>query len=244
MTTMGKAPPPTPRVCVVIPTFNEKENVAPLLDQLRNSRMEGEQVLFVDDSSPDGTAAVIKEAAAKEDWIHLVSRDSKKGIGSAYIHGFREALSNYQPDVLVEMDGDLQHPPSMIAALVGGLGGGADVSIASRYVRGGRSRGWGFRRRSVSQGANWLSRNMLRLGVKDCTSGFRAYRKRAAQKLVNSKLPGSGFEFQVAALFTLKPDMKMVEVPYTFEARKAGKSKLGVKEVVRFSVYLFWLALG
>lgn len=236
------AKPPT-KVCVVIPTYNERENLGTLLEGIRASRLEGEQVLFVDDSSPDGTADVIKEAAAREDWIHLLSRPSKKGIGSAYLDGFREALSTLQSDVIVEMDADLQHPPAVIPALVKALGSGADVAIASRYVKGGGAMGWGFVRSLVSKGANWQTRTFLGLDVKDCTSGFRAY-KRAAQKLVNAKLPTSGFEFQVIALHALKGDMKMVEVPYTFEVRKAGESKLGPRDIVRFFLYVIWVALG
>jgi dolichol-phosphate mannosyltransferase len=237
------AKPPT-KVCVVIPTYNEKENLGTLLDGIRASRLEGEQVLFVDDSSPDGTAELIKEAASREDWIHLLSRSSKKGIGSAYLDGFKEALSTLQPDVIVEMDADLQHPPAVIPSLVKATEAGADVAVASRYVKGGGSRGWGFARRLVSKGANWQTRTFLGLGVKDCTSGFRAYKKRAVQKLLSAKVPTSGFEFQVIALHALKDGMKMVEVPFIFEVRKAGESKLGIKDIVRFFFYVTWVALG
>ncbi|HUI86844.1 MAG TPA: polyprenol monophosphomannose synthase [Nitrososphaerales archaeon] len=235
---------PPSKVCMVIPTYNEKENVGPLLERIGSIRKEGQEVLFVDDSSPDGTADLIREAAGREAWVHLYSRGSKKGIGSAYLEGFQEAIDRLQADVVVEMDADLQHPPEQIPALLQAVEGGADVAIGSRYVKGGGSRGWGSLRKLVSWGANWQARTFLRLGVNDCTSGFRAYRKRAAQKLISARLPATGFEFQVAALFALKTDMKMVEVPYVFDVRTAGKSKLGPKAVVRFFAYVVWTALG
>ena len=229
---------------MVIPTYNEKENVGPLLSRIEAFRQEGQDVLFVDDSSPDGTGQLIEEASGQKPWVHLYSRESKKGIGSAYLDGFREALGNLQADVVVEMDADLQHPPDVIPALLKAVEGGADVAIGSRYVKGGGSRGWGSFRKLVSWGANWQARTFLGLEVRDCTSGFRAYRKRAAQKLVVAKLPASGFEFQVAALHALKTDMKMTEVPYFFDVRRAGKSKLGPKAVLRFFFYVLWEALG
>lgn len=235
---------PPPKVCLVIPTFNEKENIGPLLERIWEFREQGQHVLFVDDSSPDGTGDFVRETAVREGWIHLYSRGFKKGIGSAYIDGFREALSNLQADIVVEMDADLQHPPEVVPMLVKAVETGADVAIGSRYVKGGGSKGWGTARKIVSRVANWQARTFLGLEIKDCTSGFRAYGKRAAQKLVSAKLPASGFEFQVAALHALKTDMKMVEVPYVFEVRKAGRSKLGPKAVLRFFFYVTRLALA
>ena len=200
-------------------------------------------MLFVDDSSPDGTGDVIKGISSSEPWVHLYSRASKKGIGSAYLEGFREAVTSLQADTVVEMDADLQHPPELVPALLMATEAGADVAIGSRYVKGGGSRHWGRFRRIVSWGANWEARTFLGLRVRDCTSGFRAYSRRAMDRLLAAKLPASGFEFQVAALHALKTDMKMVEVPYVFEVRKAGRSKLGPKAVVRFFFYVLWLGL-
>lgn len=239
--------PPTGNVCIVIPTYNEKESLGLLIEKIKSARVDDEQVLFVDDSSPDGTGDLIRQASSQEGggWIHLLSRKSKMGIGSAYLDGFREAMSNLRADIVVEMDADLQHPPAVIPELVNAVAlGGADVAVGSRYVKGGGSRGWGLSRRTVSKGANWLAHTFLGLQVRDCTSGFRAYRKSAAQKLVAAKLPASGFEFQVAALHALKDGFRFVEVPYTFEIRKAGVSKLKFKDIVRFLLYIIWEALG
>ncbi len=231
------------KICVVIPTYNERENLPNLLQKLREGRTKDEQILFVDDSSPDGTGALVLESAAKEPWIHLLSRESKKGIGSAYLDGFKHALATFDPDAVVEMDADLQHPPSLLPKLTDALGEGADVAIASRYVKGGSSRGWDFARRTVSRGANGMARWLLGLNVRDCTSGYRAYSRRATEILIAADLPTSGFEFQVAALHALKNDAKMVEVPYTFEVRTAGKSKLKVRDILRFFVYVLRTAL-
>lgn len=235
---------PPSKVCLVIPTYNERDNIGPLLERIRAFRREGQEVLFVDDSSPDGTGELIREAAGREGWVHLYSRESKRGIGSAYLEGFGEAISRLQADIVVEMDADMQHPPEAALVLVKAIEAGADVAIGSRYVKGGGSKGWGTFRRIVSWGANWQARTFLGLDVKDCTSGFRAYKKRVVQKLISAKLPASGFEFQVAALHALKTETRMVEVPYVFDARKAGKSKLGPKAVVRFFLYVTWVALG
>lgn len=229
--------------CVVVPTYNEVENVGPLVDRLKAAGVSGLQLLFVDDSSPDGTGEAVKKLAAENPWIHLLSRPAKKGIGTAYLDGFKEA-SKLNPDVVVEMDADLQHPPESLPKLLDAVRAGADVALGSRYVPGGKSRGWGLYRRVESRVANFYAKTVLSLPVRDCTSGFRAYKRRAADKLVAAELPASGFEFQVASLFLLKGDSKMTEVPYTFRARKAGKSKLGLKNVAQFFLYTLWLGLG
>jgi dolichol-phosphate mannosyltransferase len=232
------------KTCVVIPTYNEKENVGPLVDALRSARAADVEVLFVDDGSPDGTADRIRELAAHEPWVHLMVRDAKKGIGSAYRDGFRQAIETLNPDVLVEMDADLQHPPEELPGLLQALEGGADVAVASRYVRGGGIEGWGRGRRLVSAGANALARELLGLPVRDCTSGFRAYRKAAVAKIVEANLPANGFEFQVATLHLLKGEAKIVEVPYLFRQRMVGESKLGARDMARFLLSVLKMSLG
>jgi dolichol-phosphate mannosyltransferase len=232
------------KTCVVIPTYNEKENVGPLVDALRSARAADVEVLFVDDSSPDGTADRVRELAAREPWVHLMVRETKKGIGSAYRDGFRQAIETLDPDVLVEMDADLQHPPEALRGLLEAVEGGADVAVASRYVRGGGIEGWGRGRRLVSAGANALARGLLGLSVRDCTSGFRAYKKAAAAKIVQANLPAKGFEFQVATLHLLKGEVKVVEVPYFFRSRKVGESKLGARDMARFLLNVLRMSLG
>jgi len=221
-------------ICLVIPTYNEKANVRPVVEAIKGVNLHNLTLLFVDDNSPDGTGDEIRSIGRTEPWVKLLERDSKKGIGSAYTDGFSLALREEKPDVLIEMDADLQHPPQTLPVLLEAIERGADVAIASRYTKGGGTDQWGGVRRIVSMGANTFARVLLRLKVRDCTSGIRAYRRIAVERIVNSRLPAKGFEFQVATLYLLKTHMKMVEVPYSFGPRREGKSKLGVLDVIRF----------
>ena len=222
-------------VCVVIPTYNERENIRPLLERLRGIGVPDLQVLFVDDSSPDGTADEIRREMSSDASVHLLLRGGKQGIGSAHIEGFSEAIREHSADVLVEMDADLQHPPEKIPELLSSLASGSEVAVASRKVPGGGTVGWSLWRRTVSSGANLYARVMLGIPIRDCTSGFRALSKRAAQVLVESAFRAPEYYFQVASLYLLrKRGMKMVEVPFIFGERRSGRSKLGWAEFVRF----------
>jgi len=232
------------KTCVVVPTYNEKENVGGLVQKVKSLGVANLDLLFVDDSSPDRTQDAIREISGHEPWVKLLVRESKKGIGSAYCDGFRHASETIGPDVLVEMDADLQHPPSALPNLLRAIEAGADVAIASRYMQGGGVLGWGRGRQLVSKVANAYARFMLRLPVMDCTSGFRAYTKAAAARIVEASLPAKGFEFQVATLHLLKDSAKMVEVPYMFSPRRAGKSKLGPGDMARFFVRVLRLSFG
>jgi dolichol-phosphate mannosyltransferase len=228
---------------VVVPTYNEKESVKALLDELGRARSTDTVVMFVDDSSPDGTGELILEVARREQWVHLMVRPKKSGIGSAYQDGFAEAFARFGPSVLVEMDADLQHPPTTIASLVEAVDGGADVAVGSRYVEGGLILGVSRWRKLVSRGANAYARTLLRIPVRDATSGFRAYTRAAAEEVSVASLPAKGFEFQVATFRLLRSTAKMVEVPYTFAARTAGRSKLGLSDMARFIFAVLWYAL-
>ena len=231
------------KTCVVVPTYNERENVIALLEGLKREGVDGLEVVVVDDSSPDGTGEAVRSVSARDPSVHLLSRASKKGIGSAYVDGFSWALRNLDPDVIVEMDADLQHPPAMVGRLVHAVAQGADLAIASRYVEGGGTASWGRWRRTVSSTANGMARLMLGLSVKDCTSGFRAYSKGAAAEVASAGMPAKGFEFQVATLHLLKR-ARVVEVPYTFGARMAGRSKLGLVDMMRFFFSLVVMSLS
>jgi dolichol-phosphate mannosyltransferase len=237
--------PEQSEICLEVPTYNERENILPFLQAVREVRDSRWSVLFVDDSSPDGTAEVMREQASSDPTIHLVVRKEKMGIGTAHQDGFREALRSLAPAVIVQMDADLQHPPSTIPELVAAVEAGADVAIASRYVQGGGSSGWSRWRRMISRGANGYARTFLGLRVKDATSGFRAYSRSAAEAIAEAELPAKGFEFQVASIRLLqKKGMKAVEVPYTFQARKAGASKLGFADVLRFFFVVLRLSIS
>jgi dolichol-phosphate mannosyltransferase len=227
------------RVCVVVPTYNERENIRPLVEAVRGSGAGAPDILFVDDSSPDGTGDEVVALSRADPRIHLLSRPSKMGLGTAYMQGFAEAKRSIGPDVYVEMDADLQHPPAVLPTLLEAIAGGAGGVIASRYVTGGGSTGWSLWRRTVSRGANWLARRILGLETRDCTSGYRAFTKESVNLLLGASLPAAGYSFQVAALYRLKREgATVVEVPFVFSLRAHGKSKLSMGEVGRFFLAL------
>ncbi len=228
-------------IWVIIPTYNERENVDRIVNSILSLGLDGISLLFVDDSSPDGTAEKIREIMEASSNVHLIVRPKKLGIGSAYKEGFRYALDR-GCELAVTMDADLQHPPEKIPELLAATSAG-DVAIGSRYVKGGAIEGWSFGRRLVSWIANYYSRKMLGLEVRDCTSGFRAYNRKAAEIVASSGIKASGFDFQVLTLRYLKDRARFVEVPYIFKARTRGKSKLSVMEVARFFFKVLWEAL-
>jgi dolichol-phosphate mannosyltransferase len=221
------------KLCAVVPTYNERENVEKLVEEVRKAAVPGLTLLFVDDTSPDGTGDLIRGIASRDPSVRLLVRSAKTGIGSAYQDGFREAISSIAPDIIIEMDADLQHPPSAIGELVRAVQAGADVAVGSRYVAGGGVSGWSLWRRTVSKGANAYARMMLHIKVRDATSGFRAYTRAKAEQVADATLPAKGFEFQVASLHLLKGS-RFAEVPYTFAHRTAGRSKMGLADMARF----------
>ncbi|HEY6283577.1 MAG TPA: polyprenol monophosphomannose synthase [Nitrososphaerales archaeon] len=233
-----------PKVCVVVPTYNDRENVKALVDSIEETKLEDLSVLFIDDSSPDGTAEEVRKLAESKPWVKILVRENKRGIGSAYLDGFKEAVSRSGASILVEMDADLQHPASALTELIQAIAKGADVAVASRYVEGGGISGWSRWRRLLSRGANAYANTLLRLPVRDATSGFRAYSSRASDELARARLPAKGFECQVASLYLLKRDFKIVEVPYVFVTRKAGKSKLGLWDTLRFFFAVLRISMG
>ena len=224
---------------MVVPTYNERENVRPLIERIsavRRSEREVEiEVLFVDDSSPDGTGEEVNRAMGQYEFVHLLTRPKKEGIGRAFLDGFRFALERFSPTVVVQMDGDLQHPPEIIPELIHSVLEGADVAIASRKVKGGKTSGWSRRRILLSWGANWLARIVLGLDQKDVSSGFKAYSREMVEELTSRKLSSSSFSYQEETLLVAKRSgKKVVEIPFTFSARKAGKTKFKTADILRF----------
>ena len=218
------------KVCVVIPTYNEAENLPKLVEALEEElQKENFNIIVVDDNSPDGTSEMIRKMSEGYDNLRLFVRPEKRGLGSAYKDGFKVSSG----DFIVVMDADLSHNPEELPKLLETLND-ADVAIGSRYVPGGRVVGWKGHRRLISRGANLLARLVLGLNIKDATSGFRAYKRRALEEIA-SRSSLNGFEFQVEALYIAKRlGLKVTEVPITFASRKRGKSKLSLKDVITF----------
>ncbi len=193
-------------------------------------------LIVVDDSSSDGTADRVKEFERKFDNISLIERPSPAGIGSAYADGFTFAISKLHADYLGEIDADLQHPPEVLVEMCKIAITGNDVVIASRYVKGGEAADWSLGRKILSRGANALTRVFLRIPVRDSTAGFRVLSCRAVEALFRYNVSSKGYSFQVESLYAYKKaGMTFAEVPYKFEVRRAGETKLNRKEMWEFA---------
>jgi dolichol-phosphate mannosyltransferase len=226
-------------LCLVLPTFNEKDNIMRVIARIRALRGKlplNLSLLIVDDGSTDGTIDLIKEIIAQSNDLQLIERPHLLGIGSAYIDGFAFGLARGGFDYFGEMDADLQHPPEALIEMCNAANANIDVIVASRYIKGGGSVGWALGRRIVSKSANFLTRISVRAPVADSTSGFRIISKRAVRGLLQSKLSTRGYAFQIESLYVYrKLGMTFSEVPYVFEERKSGETKLGWKEMARFA---------
>ena len=219
---------------VVIPTYNERENVEAMAAAvLANLPPEG-QLLFLDDNSPDGTGAVIDGICAREARVHVMHREKKEGLGRAYVAGFAEALRMGATHV-IEMDCDFSHDPKDVPRLLAAVTGrppyqegGADVAIGSRYVKGGKCVGWPFRRWLISRAGGIFIRLMLGVPVKDPTGGFKCFTRRALELLGDfSSIKSFGYSFQMEMNYRMwQAGLKLVEVPITFSERRAGASKI------------------
>ncbi len=230
------------KIVIAIPTYNERKNVELLIPKIL-AIIGNCHVLIIDDNSPDGTGAFIRKLNQPN--VHLLSRMSKMGLGSAYLDGFRWIMHNIDPDIIIQMDADLSHDIALIPRMVKLVEDGYDLVVASRYIKGGRVEGWPFHRNLISAGANTLARTMLSLKVKDATSGFKAWNKRAIKNLLESKMSGKGYEYQIESLLVAsKANMKIAELPYSFVERKVGKSKLTTRDMLNFAVYIFRKAMA
>jgi dolichol-phosphate mannosyltransferase len=220
------------QLLMVVPTYNEIENVDSLV-----SKVEAIQdtclcdVLFVDDGSPDGTGARIHELREMRPWIHIVEREGRMGLGSAYRAGFAWARAHGYARI-GEMDADLSHDPSYLPALDAAVRDGADLALGSRYTSGGGSEGWPLQRRILSRGANLFARTLLRLRTHDVTGGFRIYDARAIDLLLEQGTECDGYGFQVEGVVAVtRAGMQITEVPITFRDRTFGSSKMSMSTV-------------
>ncbi|MHB1908750.1 MAG: polyprenol monophosphomannose synthase [Nitrososphaerales archaeon] len=226
-------------LCLVIPTYNENENISKIVSRTQNLRKSlplDLTLIVVDDSSSDGTAETVKEMMRQVKGLKLIERPKPLGIGSAYVDGFAYALAECGADYCGEMDADLQHPPEVLLEMCEMAEKGIDVVVASRYVKGGGSIGWSSGRRFVSKSANLISKLFIRAPIADSTSGFRVISARAIKGLLQTKLSSKGYAFQIESLYVYKKlGLSFGEVPYVFEERKAGETKLRWKEMARFA---------
>jgi dolichol-phosphate mannosyltransferase len=210
------------RATVCLPTYNEHENLEPMLRALGGL---GVRVLVIDDNSPDGTGDLADRLASELDYVEVLHRPKKDGLGPAYIAGFRAALEAGAERVL-EMDCDFSHDPDDVPRLLAATED-ADLALGSRYVARGRVRNWGLVRRAISAGGSLYARLLLSNGIRDLTGGFKCYRREVLETIDLGAVHSRGYAFQIETTYrALRAGFRVVEVPITFTDREAGGSKM------------------
>ncbi|GAA4263048.1 polyprenol monophosphomannose synthase [Dactylosporangium darangshiense] len=235
------------KITVVVPTYNERDNLPKLVAELAALAMPNLHILVVDDNSPDGTGDVAdKLALESEPALGVLHRTAKDGLGRAYIAGMQRALDE-GADIVIQMDADLSHPSSAIPAMVTALDN-PDVAVVlgSRYVPGGSVAGdWGLYRKALSAWANFYVGAILRMRVKDATAGFKAWRAESLRRIEIGTIASNGYSFQVEMNYrTIRRGMKIVEVPIRFSDRALGKSKMSIKVQLESAMVPWKLRFG
>ncbi len=233
-------------VVIIIPTYNERQNIGLLIDSLQSefgSIPHDMHILVVDDTSPDGTADVVREKCSQCSNLRLLL-GQKKGLGAAYIRGIKYALDVMNADVIMQMDADFSHDPADVPRLIAALDEGADFVIGSRYVKGGKiPDNWSLLRRMISRWGNRCARYIAGLNpVRDCTAGFRAIRVPVLRSIDFDNLKVQGYAFLMALLHGAVSHNAVVrEVPVVYTERAHGETKLGIKDIVEFILNAWWI---
>jgi len=214
------------RATVCIPTYNERENLEPMLRTLASTLRDGDRVLVIDDASPDGTGELADRLAAELPFVDVLHRQRKEGLGPAYLAGFRHVLET-DAELVLEMDCDFSHDPKDVLRLIAAAEGGADVVVGSRYVAGGSIPAWGAVRRVVSFGGSVYARLALGVHVRDLTAGFKCFRRVVLETIDIDAIEAKGYAFQIEMTYrALRRGFKVVEIPITFVDREQGGSKM------------------
>jgi dolichol-phosphate mannosyltransferase len=212
-----------PTAVVCLPTYNERENLAGMIDALEPH---GVRVLVIDDNSPDGTGKLADRLAAEREWVSVLHRPRKEGLGPAYLAGFREVLAG-GADYVLEMDCDFSHDPADVPRLIAACEDGAGLALGSRYVPGGGTEGWGTGRRIVSAGGSLYARTLLGAPVRDLTGGFKCFRREVLEAIDLDRVSARGYAFQIELTYrALRKGFRVVEVPIRFRDRTHGRSKM------------------
>ena len=234
------------KIVIILPTYNEKENIGLMIRALQEQFAKirhDMNILVVDDNSPDGTADVVRQEAAKGSNIFLLT-GPKQGLGAAYIRGMKHAVNELHADAVMEMDSDFSHKPEDVPRLIAALDEGADFVIGSRYVPGGKIPGdWSFLRRMNSKWGNVFARYVAGMyKVRDCTAGFRAIRSSIITKIDPDTLKVKGYAFQISLLHeAILNHARVSEVPVVFVDRARGETKLGLSDIVEFMLNAWWI---
>ena len=215
------------RAVVCVPTYNERENLEPLVERLGEVLDTGrDRVLVVDDNSPDGTGELADRLAAELPWVDVLHRPRKEGIGRAYLAAFERALAT-DAEYVLEMDCDFSHDPAVVPRLIEACEGGADVALGSRYVPGGATVNWSPVRKLISRGGSLYARLLLGAPVRDLTGGFKCFRRAVLESVDLGSVTADGYAFQIEITFrALRRGFRVVEIPITFVDREAGRSKM------------------
>jgi len=227
-----------PQSLIVIPTYNEVDNVRGIARDFL-AALPGTELLFVDDNSPDGTGKLLDELAAAEPRIHVMHRAGKLGLGTAYVEGFGWGLARgYQ--YLFEMDADGSHDPKYLRGMLALAEDGADLVVGSRYVPGGGTENWGLGRKVISRGGSLYARTILGVDVRDVTAGFVCWRRGALEAIDLATITSNGYSFQIEMKYrAVKKGLRIVETPITFVDRRVGQSKMS-RAIVAEALLKVW----
>ncbi|HET6830490.1 MAG TPA: polyprenol monophosphomannose synthase [Solirubrobacterales bacterium] len=219
--------PPELPIRVVLPTYNEADNLESLVPAVLAAAPGGTGILIVDDASPDGTGAIADGLAAADERVEVMHRPRKEGLGPAYIAGFARALGA-GAERIVQMDADFSHDPADVPRLIAATGeDGADLALGSRYVRGGGVGDWGLLRRAISRSGSIYARSWLGLGIHDLTGGFKCFRRAALEAIRVETVSALGYAFQIETTYrAVRAGFAVVEVPIVFSDRHVGESKM------------------
>jgi dolichol-phosphate mannosyltransferase len=217
-----------PEAWLILPTYNEAVNIEPLvravLPELAEASPE-HRILIVDDNSPDGTGRIADGLARELDAVEVMHREEKRGLGVAYLAGFRRALESWA-DLILEMDSDFSHSPADVPRLIAAAAD-ADLVLGSRYVAGGGVSDWGLLRRALSRGGSWYARLVLRVDVHDLTGGFKCFRREVLEALDLDSVHAEGYGFQIELTYrAIRGGFRVKEIPIVFRERQAGLSKM------------------
>jgi dolichol-phosphate mannosyltransferase len=215
-----------PRAVLCLPTYNERENLEPMVLALAGVLDTAkDRLLVIDDGSPDGTGEIADRLAAELPWVTVLHRETKEGIGPAYVAGFRHALAE-GAELVLEMDCDFSHNPADVPRLIAAADE-ADLVLGSRYAPGGGTANWGLLRRTISRGGCLYAQTILGMGVRDLTGGFKCFRRAALEAIDLGALSAHGYAFQIETTYRVKrAGLRVREIPITFVERRAGASKM------------------
>jgi dolichol-phosphate mannosyltransferase len=231
-----------PGAVVCLPTYNERENLERMLLALGEVLPDGGRVLVIDDNSPDGTGELADRLAAEHDWVSVLHRERKEGLGRAYIAGFRQALGD-DAELVLEIDCDFSHDPKDVPRLIAAVEGRADLALGSRYIPGGGTENWGLVRRLISRGASIYTRVLL-MPIHDATGGFKCFRRAVLESIELERIDAAGYVFQIETTYrALRKGFRVVEVPIRFADRTVGESKMSRAIVLEAIWKVPWLRL-